>query len=531
MHDELNDDLATIDHGPSQDDLIGVASDEAAPARWPTRSMGLAFAGAVALAALAFGIWRIVGVEPMVPLAVPPGAATAAGEAIARAGIEVEWRQGRPWVAASQVARATDVAGASLASGRPAHPAASAAADENVFLSTEAARSKRLVATMSAIEQMIECQAGVERARVVIAEATRPGSPGTAYSGPSAAATVTMREGEMSQDLVDAVAALVSGSLPGLATERVAVIDANANRHRTARTAQERHVSDARRERERELADRLRTALPAVATVHVSLESSADAPNAVRAHAVVVLSNAHAQRIIAAQDSLPPDVALATEEARVMQLAEAVLPRGVDGLPASVVVTLGRMDLAGTWTETTPPIAASGEPVNAALERERLTPLGPGTTASGAWDAGTLGLLVLALGAVASAVVFTHRKNASRAVPALAGMGREGVPGVFEPTPQRQPVELADMHEASESVRAETSQSVTVVRGWLDAGYDARAAHLVVALDSGAAGALLRAMPAHLVNRITVALAGLRTPTADELQDAADALMEELAML
>ncbi len=426
-------------------------------------------------------------------------------------------------------------------------------------MSTEAARAKRLSATMSAIEQMIESQSGVRSARVVLAEATRPGAPGTAYSGPSAAVTVTMTGPEMSQDLVDAVAAIVSGSLPGLSPERVAVIDANANRQRTPRTAGERQVAQERHERERELADRIRTALPAVSTVRVTLEGGANAHAPQRAHAVVVLASSHAHQVIAANTALPPDIVWATEEARVTTLAESLLPRGSDGEPAIVTVTLGHLSAAeaseaddsqDVWVERTPPTTAAGEALAAAIERESMSPLGPGTTASGAWDAGTLGLLVLALGAVASAVVFANRRNANRPLPALAGMERHGATDAYHPEPSAHrghgghgargghggsgspgAREIADAHDASESVRAEPSQAVVVVRGWLDAGYDARAAHLVVALDSGAAGALLRAMPAHVVQRITVALASLRTPTVDELRESTDALAEELAML
>ncbi len=526
-----------------EESLIGEGADddlaEQGAARGPVaalfwRSRRGAWAVALALLCVAFGViaWRSGGREVFVPLAVPSSAAAAAGQAAAREGVEVQWRDGHPWVAAGQIARATQAATAALASARgETLPATST--DEGLFLSADAARARRLAGTARALEQMIEAQSGVERARVVLAEGARPGAPGAAYAGPTAAVTVVVTEGTMSQDLVDAVAALVGGAIPGLAPERVAVIDANANRQRMPREPGERAAADARRERERALAEQVRAAVAGASEVRVSI---GDAPDG-RVRAVVVLGAAHARRV-AAGSRLPADVALATEEARVTALAEALLPAGADGAPAAVVVTHRADALDDALVERTPPAEALAEPVMASIERERVMPLGAAPPAAGAWDGGMLALLALGVGGVAAVVAYAQRRAAR--VPALAG-GAGGALAFVRGADAHaraprgggvvaRPDPLEGVAEASDAVRADPEHAVLVVRGWLDGGYDLRAAHVVVALDSGAAGALLRAMPAPLVHRITAALASLETPTVDDLREASAALVEEIAL-
>lgn len=526
-----------------EDSLIGSAAEdvgpelldppeEAVPAVGPHwRSRQGAWMVGVALVIVLLGVawWRSATRDSLVPLAVPASAAAAAGQAASRAGVDVRWQDGHPWVPSSQSARAAQAATLALSAARGG-TGSPAAADDGLFLSAEAARARRLAATAAALEQMIEAQAGVERARLVLAEGARAGAPGSAYAGPTAAATITVTTGEMSQDLVDAVAALVSGAVPGLAPERVAVIDANANRQRVPRAQGERIAADARREQERALAERVRTAVSGAADVRVAIEDGPDA----RVRAVVVLGVEHAQRVAAAS-KLPPDIALATEEARVIALAETLLPAGTDGVPAMVVVTHALDPVGGAREERTPSAVALGEPIAAAIERERLMPLGAAAPAAGSWDAGMLALLVLGLGAAAAAVAYLQRRSAR--TPALAG----GALDLFAESPHSpsrprhraagpalEP--LDDAQDASDAVRADPEHAVAVMRGWLDAGFDLRAAHVVVALDSGAAGALLRAMPAPLVHRITAALAALDTPSVHDLRDASAALVEEITL-
>lgn len=526
-----------------EDALIGEAAPATGWRSWSRRTQVLvAVVGGLAVC-LAIAVWQVDRGESRVPLAVPAANAAAVGQAVEQAGIAVEWREGHPWVVASQAAPAAQVAADVLGASRPRHTSAGVAEDDHVFLSSEASRARRLAATMTALEQMIESQAGVRSARVVLAEGARPGAPGAAYSGPSGVATVAMTDGTMSQDMVDAVAALVAGALPGLAPERVAVIDANAQRQRTARSPEARAAAEARAERERVLSDRMRAAIPPAREAAVSLDERTGA-----AHARVVLSATHVERVLA-ESSLPADVALATEEARVVSVAESLLPRGSAGESPSVVVCAERAPSLTVREESTPAAGEAGEPVRAAIERERTLALGPSTGATGAWDAGTLGLLITAIAAVAAAVLYAQRRNGQRLTPALAGGAlRLGGSGVAATAERREAVadeeaeegaeaEEAqsgdsgmDAREASDAVRADPSAAASVVRTWLDGGYEARAAHLVVALDSGAAGALLRALPAPQVQRITVALATLGTPSARHLRAASHELVDELAL-
>jgi hypothetical protein len=521
-----------------EDALIGEAAPATGWRSWSRRTQVLAAVGSGLAVCLAIAMWQVNRSESRVPLAVPAASAATAGQAVEQAGIAVEWREGHPWVAASQAAPAALVAAESLGANRTRHTSAGVAEDDHVFLSSEASRARRLAATMAALEQMIESQNGVRSARVVLAEGARPGAPGAAYSGPSGVATVAMAEGTMSQDMVDAVAALVAGALPGLTPERVAVIDANAQRQRTARSPDARAAAEVRAERERVLSDRVKAAIPPAREAAVSLDERTGA-----AHARVVLSATHVERLLA-ESRLPADVALATEEARVVSVAESLLPLGSAGEFPSVVVCAEQGPAMSVREESTPAAGEAGEPVRAAIERERTLALGPSAGAAGAWDAGTLGLLITAIAAVAAAVLYAQRRNGQRMTPALAsGALRLGGSGFSEVAVQRGVSDADEDHadvdsadsgvdarEASDAVRADPSAAASVVRTWLDGGYEARAAHLVVALDSGAAGALLRALPAPQVQRITVALATLGTPSARHLRAASHELVDELAL-
>lgn len=130
--------------------------------------------GAAVVALVAYATLRNAGAERRVPLAVPAASATAAGRAVEAAGIHVDWRDGHPWVATADAQRAAQAA-AQASTGRAARPAVQA--EESPFLSTEAARARRMAGTMAALEDMVRAHAGVTDARVVLAEGSRPGAP------------------------------------------------------------------------------------------------------------------------------------------------------------------------------------------------------------------------------------------------------------------------------------------------------------------------------------------------------------------
>ncbi len=540
MHHELDAD------GAEENALLAVS---------PSRKAIWIGAAALAAAIVAYGGWAALRSEPRLPLAVQRANAASAGAAVEHAGVSVEWREGHPWVKVADAGKAAEIASDALVQVRREHPAAGALADESVFLSTESARARRLIATMSAVEQMIEAQAGVLHARVVLAEAGRPGSPGSAYSGATAAVTVTTESGEMSQDLVDAVAAMVSGSVPGLSVDRVAVIDSKSNRQRTPRSASARQAADQRRERERELGELVRSALPGGSDAQVTVRMD----DSGTPHAVVTLSYAYGMRVLESSGSAAVEETLLVEEDRVGSLAQTLLANQ-EGCAARVTVSVARVPDSGAQVassagmqrdgtvasrvESPHPQGAAGSAVAASVDRERTLPLGPTRASANAWDAGTLILVALAIGAVAAGLAIASRRSRRAAEAALAHAGaEEGEPVAapplnqeliaseqFEETPRTVAYEESAA-EASDAVRADPTHAAVVLRSWLETGFDARVAHLVVALDSGAAGALLRALPATHVNRVTIALAELGTPTGRELGLATEALTQELAMM
>jgi hypothetical protein len=84
--------------------------------------------------------------------------------------------------------------------------------------------------------------------------------------------------------------------------------------------------------------------------------------------------------------------------------------------------------------------------------------------------------------------------------------------------------------DASEAVRSAPEQSAFVVRGWIDTGDTDRAARLLVALDAGAAAAILQALPVTHVQRATNALGALDAPRHEELAEAVRSFFEDLEM-
>ena len=104
------------------------------------------------------------------------------------------------------------------------------------FQSHQQTKMRRLAATMSVLESMISQMSGVQRARVIIADPQRPAGIGSSFTPPTAAVTVAMQTGSMGQDLVDSVAGLVAGSVPGLKIDDVIVTDARTNKRRRARS-------------------------------------------------------------------------------------------------------------------------------------------------------------------------------------------------------------------------------------------------------------------------------------------------------
>jgi flagellar M-ring protein FliF len=106
---------------------------------------------------------------------------------------------------------------------------------DSPFLSRDQSQKHWLTAKMNVLSRMITQMSGVKSATVVIDEPSKPSGLGMSYTAPSASVNVVMKSGEMSQELVDAVARLVAGAHAGLKPEHVAVSDAMANKVRKTR--------------------------------------------------------------------------------------------------------------------------------------------------------------------------------------------------------------------------------------------------------------------------------------------------------
>lgn len=474
---------------------------------------------ALAACALALGgaayLWWPRQAVPDAMLAVSPDQAASARAALASAGIPCASRDGALWVAPADARRAA----AALSQDRQQPNAlAGAIAEESVFASSDATRARRQAAVMQSLESAIRQQPGVARAQVVIADAPRGAAPGTATGG-SAAVTVAMRSGAMPQDLVDAVATLVAGACPGIRAEQVAIVDSAAGRVRHPRSADARAAADAVRTREEQAAATVASVLADVVDARVEVRESPSGGVV----ATVELPRAWAIARAEAEQGGDLDAFAARQRDRIRAQVEPFLACPSGPCPVVVAVRIAAESVAGPAYEASAPDpgysgrSAAQVAVADAAARERRTPLGPSVVAESPvpvawWIAGVAGLAVVAW--------FAWRRP--WAAPAAVGSDPVGadVEGDEDVGP-------AVASEAADLVRRNPAAAASIVAGWVDGGFESRAAHLVVVLDSDAAALLLGELPVDAVRRVTDALGELDAPSPDELADASEGFLEE----
>lgn len=475
-------------------------------------ALAVAVAG-VALIGAAFVAWRSGEPPARVALAVPAGGIELARGALARAGISAQLQDGSLWVDAQDARRAAEAAVPKSS----ANAVASALEDESIFASGESSRARRLAATIKTLEATIVMQPGVERASVVVGDAPRSFAPGAA-SGATAAVTVGMRSGAMPQDLVDAVAVMVAGACQGVKPESVAIIDAVSGRVRTVRDVNARAMADIVHAREEHAAELVTALLADIPGVSVRVRES-------EGGAVV------------ATIEVPRSVAVARAEAEaggdMTQYMELERSRIADRVEPFIAAPGSRVSAVALSIAAEPEwdrvaVTQPAEPysvqspvrtqVEASAARERATPLGSTNAANGF----PYGWALLALGGLAGFAWWTWARPRGAAMAANEDDNEIAMPAFDE-----EPLPGAD---ASEAVRSAPEQSAFVVRGWIDTGDTDRAARLLVALDAGAAAAILQALPVTHVQRATNALGALDAPGHEELAEAVRSFFEDLEM-
>ncbi len=471
-------------------------------------------ASALALGSAAFLWWpRATPSDAM--LAVAPDQVAAARAALASAGIPAAFREDALWVAPADARRAA----AALAQDRQQPNAlAGAIAEESVFASSDATRARRQAAVMQSLEAAIRQQPGVARAQVVIADAPRGAAPGS-QAGGSAAVTVAMRTGAMPQDLVDAVATLVAGACPGIRAEQVAIVDSVAGRVRHPRGADARAAADAVRTREEQAAATVASVLADVVDAHVEVRESPSGGVV----ATVELPRAWAIARAEAEQGGDLDAFAARQRDRIRAQVEPFLSCPSGPCPVVVAVRIAPEAVVGpAYLASTPDAGYSGRSaaqvaVADSAARERRTPLGPTMVGESPvpvawWFAG---VVALAVGAW-----FAWRRPWVK-----GGAGAGHAEGAAADADAPSADEAAS--EAAELVRRDPAAAAAIVAGWVDGGFESRAAHLVVVLDSDAAALLLGALSVDVVRRVTDALGELDTPGAADLADASEGFLEE----
>ena len=506
-----------FDAGRNELALPGEVAEPSPWRRW--RTPALVAAAAVAAVAGVAWLGRTPAPAP-VALAVPAASVRPARAALQRASIAFEVRDGAVWVAPGDVVRAIDAVTASAET----NAVADALGNESIFSSAESLRARRTAATIRMLESSIAMQPGVARATVVVGEHGRSAGLGVASSG-AASVTVAMRSGAMPQDLVDAVAMLVSGACPGIRPESVVVVDAGEGRVRAVRPAHGRASAEASHDRER------RTAALVSALVSDLPGATVDVREA--AHGAMVTTVFLPQSFAALRAGIESDgdlgAWLESERARIADRIDPfVVPEAGAACGGAVVLSLvpglgdeASIPAAGGEERVRPTAALSSEaPVRTVPEaeaRERATPLG--TSQSPGSSPASAAVVLAGMAAVGIAAWWAWRRTSAHRSPASVAQAAS-------------PIEEDHVHgvEASEAVRDAVGASAAIVRSWLDAGRADRAARLVVALDAPAATALLQALPVACVQRVTAALGALDAPTHAELADAVRAFLDEHVM-
>jgi hypothetical protein len=367
------------------------------------------------------------------------------------------------------------------------------------------------------LEATIIMQPGVERASVVVGDAPRSFAPGAA-SGATAAVTVGMRSGAMPQDLVDAVAVMVAGACQGVKPESVAIIDAVSGRVRTVRDVNARVMADIVHAREEHAAELVTALLADIPGVSVRVRESEG--GAVVATVEVPRSVAVARAEAEAGGDMTQYMDL--ERSRIADRVEPFLtaPGSRVSAVALSIAAEPEWDRVAV-TQPAEPYSVQSQvrtQVEASAARERATPLGSTNAANGF----PYGWALLALGGLAGFAWWTWARPRGAARETNEDDNETAMPAFDE-----EPLPGAD---ASEAVRSAPEQSAFVVRGWIDTGDTDRAARLLVALDAGAAAAILQALPVTHVQRATNALGALDAPGHEELAEAVRSFFEDLEM-
>ena len=199
---------------------------------------------AVILAMALFLVAQYAGRGPgtpsrLVPLAVSTEATPGARSWLSEHGVEHELKDGQIMVEPEARERVLAALSEQGVGGARLIDFNTLLEEESPFHTQEQSRFLRMAATMGVLERMIGQYKGVRSAKVVIADPQRTTGIGAQFVPPTASVAVTMEQGEMTQDLVDAVAGLVAGAHPGLRVENVTVTDGAANRRRHARRTED----------------------------------------------------------------------------------------------------------------------------------------------------------------------------------------------------------------------------------------------------------------------------------------------------
>lgn len=150
---------------------------------------------------------------------------------------------------------------------------------DSPFLSKSQNDRRWLIASMNVLSRTVSSMSGIQRATVVIHEPQNPGGIGRSHIPASASVMVVTRAGEpLTQQKVDAIAALVAGAHANLKPDNVEVVDATGRRHRAR--ADDAHNASANFElqqtKERVAREKINETLSYIPGVKVAVSATMD---------------------------------------------------------------------------------------------------------------------------------------------------------------------------------------------------------------------------------------------------------------
>lgn len=300
---------------------------------WPARVAALSLAGLIVGGLVWMSLPSVS--QEYVPLEGVTGNDSTLGSlrgALRAKGIDSREQDGRLAVAGDQVEKAQGIVKTAFENPSASAPSLAELAGSNDIWCTQSQADKRWQAAKMALLSKLIGEFPAVRSATVLYEPGSPRKLGAPGVEPTAAVNVALKpDCEMGPRLVEAIADLVAGSIPGMSRQNVHVIDSVGKSYRVSHDRQLAAIGQLERQRQAEAyyLEKIRSSLghvgPVVAGVHVQTVEGGERC----VSASVSVPQSYLLRVLAAQTSpgaMPSGTELGKRmEAQLGDLAQAVM--------------------------------------------------------------------------------------------------------------------------------------------------------------------------------------------------------------